>query len=196
VLGTPIIASGDIFRAIGRDDTPLAREVRQYMQRGEYVPDELTIEVVMRRLMQPDARNGFILDGFPRTGAQAQALDKYLAEEGRRVDVALHMTAPNDVLERRLGGRMICPVCNSIYNMDTKPPKHDMVCDLDGTPLERRDDEETHTIRTRLETHVRETRPLIEYYGKHGSLVEIDGSRPMDEVESEIDKALNLRPVS
>jgi len=182
-----------MFRAIGRENTDVAREIQAYMDSGEYVPDDLTIKMVLDRLRQPDALRGFILDGFPRTETQASALDNHLAEDGRRVDVALHITAPTDILERRIAGRMTCPVCGTIYNLDTRPPKHDTVCDLHpDVRLERRSDEDVETMRTRLLTHERQTRPLIEYYRRHGALVEIDGSRPIEEVEANVDAALGL----
>jgi adenylate kinase len=192
-LGLPVIASGDMFRTIGRENTPYAREIQAYMDRGEYVPDDLTIKLILDRLRQPDALRGFILDGFPRTGAQAAALDEHLAEDGRKVDVALHITAPQEVLERRIAGRMTCPICGRIYNVDTNPPKHDTVCDVHpDTQLIRRSDEEAETLKARLRTHERQTRPLIEYYRRRGNLVEIDGSRPMKDVEAEVDAALGL----
>ncbi|MGH2443183.1 MAG: adenylate kinase family protein [Chloroflexota bacterium] len=192
-LGLPVISSGEIFRALGREDTDLAREVRSFVDRGEYVPDELTIELILRRLDEPDARLGFILDGFPRTVNQAGALDRYLGSEGRKVDAALHITAPTEVLELRLGGRVVCPQCNAIYNLATRKPRREMICDLDGHALERRSDEEVDTIRTRLAIHIRQTRPLTEYYRLQGVDVEVDGSRPMEAVEREIDDALGIR---
>lgn len=191
----PVIVSGDIFRAMRRDDTPLGREVRDILDRGAYVPDALTIDVVLERLRQTDASGGFILDGFPRTDKQARALDEFLTAKGQRVDVALHVTAPTSVLEYRLTSRVICPQCNTIYNLISKPPQRDMLCDLDDTPLVRRSDEQLETIRQRLVTHQTETEPLIDYYRRQGVLVEIDGSRPMGEVETEIDGALGIHVV-
>jgi adenylate kinase len=149
--------------------------------------------MVLDRLRQPDARRGFILDGFPRTEAQAMALTHHLAEDGRKADAALHITAPTEVLERRIAGRLVCPVCGRIYNLDTKRPLHDSVCDLHPeVELERRSDEDMETLRKRLIIHEQQTRPLIEYYRRRGNLVEIDGSRPLDEVEAEVDEALGL----
>lgn len=191
--GLPHIASGDIFRALSREQSPLAAEVRSYMDRGKYVPDELTIELVLRRLQQPDAARGFVLDGFPRTQPQARALDDALERLGEKVDVALHITAPSDVLFDRLAGRLICPnpACGGIYNLKTKPPRNDMLCDLCDTPLERRSDEEVETIRTRLETYIRQTQPMLEYYRQHKCLIEIDGSQPMDVVDDAVEDALD-----
>lgn len=191
LLGCPHIASGDLFRAIGREDTPLAREVQGYMDRGVYVPDALTIEVVLKRLQEPDARTGFLLDGFPRTIPQAEALDQALSAEGRRVDAVLYITAPTQVLVDRVAGRLICPDCHTIYNLVTKPPKRDMVCDVEGRSLEMRTDEDPEVMRTRLEVYKRQTQPLVEHYARQGVLHEIDGSTAMDEVTSQVDAAVH-----
>jgi adenylate kinase len=191
MLGCPHIASGDLFRAIVRGETPLAREVRGYMDRGEYVPDVLTIEIVLARLEEQDAQRGFLLDGFPRTLPQAEALDRALEHEGRQVDAVLYITAPTQVLVDRVAGRLICPVCHTIYNVVTKPPKRDMICDLEGQPLEMRTDEDPEVMRTRLEVYKRQTQPLVEYYARKGVLHEIDGSRPINEVTAEVDAAVH-----
>jgi adenylate kinase len=195
VTKTPHISSGDIFRAIRRESTPLAKEVRSYMDRGEYVPDDLTIELVLKRINEQDAKKGFLLDGFPRTLPQAGALDGALAEEGRKVDVALLVTAPRDVLLDRIQGRLVCPQCHAIYNAATKPPKDDMLCDVCGHPVEKRTDETADAVRVRLDTYMHQTQPLIDYYRNKGVLVEIDGSRPEDQVELAVDSALGLRGV-
>lgn len=189
-LATPHIASGDLFRVILRDKSPLAQQVRQYMDRGEYVPDQLTIEAVLHRLEERDAQNGFILDGFPRTLPQAAALDAALTKEGKKVDVALYITAPHDLLVARVAGRMICPQCNTIYNSVTKPPQFDLRCDNDNHSLERRSDEDPEVFRTRLENYDRQTQPLVEYYRRCGVLRQIDGSLPMAQVDAAVDAAL------
>jgi adenylate kinase len=192
MTGLPHIASGDIFRAIQKEDTPLAREVRAYYERGEYVPDQLTISLVLARLEGPDAKRGFMLDGFPRTLAQATALDDALAGENRKVDIALHVTAPTDVLVSRIASRIICPDCGAIYNTVTNPPQQDNVCDVCGHALERRSDEEVETVRKRLEAFTRQTEVLVQYYGERGTLMEIDGTLPMEQVEQMIDRALGI----
>jgi adenylate kinase len=189
-LRCPHISSGDLFRAIRQEDTPLARQVQEYMDRGEYVPDQLTIEVVLHRLSQPDAACGFLLDGFPRTLPQAEALDRALQSRGQKVDVALYITAPTDTLIDRISGRLVCPTCNTIYNIVTRPPKNDMLCDNDGHPLERRSDEDPAVVRVRLENYKLQTAPLVEYYRKQGVLHEIDGSKSVDSVEAEVDAAV------
>jgi adenylate kinase len=189
-LGCPHIASGDLFREVRREDTAIAEQVREYMDRGEYVPDQLTIELVLDRLAQSDAHGGFLLDGFPRTLPQAEALDRALEKQGRHVQAALYITAPTQVLLDRVAGRLICPVCNTIYNVVTQRPKYDMVCDNDGHALERRSDEDPEVVRTRLEIYKRQTQPLAEYYERKGVLHEIDGARDMDTVNAEVDDAL------
>lgn len=189
-LGCPHIASGDLFRAMQRENTPLARQVQDYMDRGEYVPDELTIEIVLGRLSQPDAAGGFLLDGFPRTLPQARALDRALEDQGRQVDAVLYITAPTDVLIDRIAGRLVCPQCNTIYNAVTRRPKYDTRCDNDNHLLERRGDEDPDVVRVRLENHKRQTAPVLEYYRQHGALHEIDGSKPIEHVVAAVDSAL------
>jgi adenylate kinase len=189
-LHLPTIASGDIFRAMQETDTPLAREVREFLDRGEYVPDELTIEVVLERLHQPDTARGFLLDGFPRTQAQAQALDRALAETGQIVDLALYITAPFDVLVDRLHDRIICPQCHAIYNLKSKLPKHDMICDVCGHHLEERSDQRVDVIPVRLRTYMQQTEPIVDYYRARGILEEIDGDRPLPDVDAQVDRAL------
>lgn len=196
ILHVPHIASGDLFRSLRRGDSPAARQAQEYMDRGEYVPDQLTIEVVLDRLTAPDARAGFILDGFPRTIPQASALDHALAERGERVDVALYITAPEEVLIGRVSGRLICPQCNTVYNAVTKPPRFDTRCDNDNHPLERRTDEEPHVVRRRLQAYLEQTLPLIEHYRRQGILREVDGTLPVEEVNREVNEAVGLEVVS
>lgn len=194
LLHLPHVASGDLFRAILDEDTPLSRETRGYLERGEYVPDELTITMVLERLAMSDAGGGFLLDGFPRTLPQAEALDAWLADRGRQVDRVLYITAPAEVLVERISGRIVCPICHTIYNLSTRPPKHDMVCDIEGARLERRTDEDPEVVRVRLETYVRQTQPLVEYYRSRGKLVEVDGTQPVEHVTAEVDRAVGLVP--
>lgn len=192
LLAVPHIATGDIFRAISDDDSPLAREVHGYMDRGQYVPDELTIQLVCARLTQPDVERGFILDGFPRTTRQVKALDDALAEQHREVATVLNITAPAELLMRRIHGRLQCPHCGAVYNTVTHPPRRDMVCDVCGHTLIRRTDEEPDVVRARIEAYTTQTRPVIEYYRQQGKLVDIDGSLPIEEVEGQIDAALGV----
>lgn len=196
VVKLPHVASGDLFRAMAREDTQLAREVRSYMDRGEYVPDDLTIKLVLARLREPDAQAGFLLDGFPRTIAQARALDQQLSAEAQELSVVLYITAPVETLVRRLTGRLICPNCSAIYNVDTNPPKFDMICDVCGHTIDRRSDEAPEVVRTRLDTYILQTKPLVDYYRKAGVLAEIDGSRNIEKVEAEVDSALGIKGVA
>lgn len=196
VLHLPHISSGDLFRAMRNEDTALAREVSGFMDRGEYVPDQLTIEVVWARLAEPDAAPGFLLDGFPRTRVQAEALDRALWVRAQKVDVALYITAPTEVLVGRISGRIICPQCSAIYNMATNSPRRDMICDVCGHGLLRRSDESPKVARVRLETYVRQTEPLVAHYRRLGVLAEINGAEPMDDVERKVDAVVGLRGVT
>ena len=195
ILGVPHVASGDIFRDIRKLDTPLARDVRRYMDAGNYVPDELTIRLVLARLSKPDALAGFILDGFPRTEPQAEALDRDLKAEERALDLALYINVPGSIITQRLQGRIICPQCHAIYNVVTHPPKLDLTCDVCGHMLEKRTDETPEVIGTRLEIYEQQTAPLVEYYKQRGILREVDGTGTVREVESGVDRALELRGV-
>ncbi len=194
-LGVPHIASGDIFREIRREDSDLARKVRGYMDAGNYVPDELTIKLVLARLRKPDAAEGFILDGFPRTEPQAEALDGALAGDGRKLDAALYINVPDDIITLRLQGRIVCPQCHAIYNVVTLPPKREGWCDVCGHALERRTDETPEVIGTRLQIYLEQTAPLVQYYRKQGIMREVNGALPMGDVQASVDKALELRPV-
>lgn len=193
ILHVPHIASGDLFRDIRREDSDFAREVRGYMDRGEYVPDAATIKMVLQRLAEPDAADGFLLDGFPRTVPQAQALDAALTSEGRRIDCALSLAVPDDVLVARIADRVICPQCHAIYNLKSKPPRLEAVCDVCGHALERRTDEEPDVIRKRVQAFVDQTKPVVEHYRKKGILVEINGDRPIPVVEADVDRAFGIR---
>lgn len=191
-LGQPHIASGDLFRAILGQESDLAREVRGYMERGEYVPDDLTIRVVLRRLGEPDARAGFILDGFPRTKRQAEALDQATEARGTGIDVALFINASEDLLVERISRRYTCPTCHAIYEESKRTPKQEMVCDVCGSQLERRADDRPEVVRPRLQVYAEKTRPLVDYYRARGKLVEIDGSRSIAQVEDAVDRALGI----
>ncbi len=191
-LDIPHIASGDLFRAMR--DTPgvLAEQIRGYMDRGEYVPDDVTVRAVLERLCQPDAQKGWILDGFPRTVAQAESLEQWLQQRTHSLDKALLISAPTDVLVERISGRIVCANCGAIYNLQTRPPRQEGVCDVCGHALSRRTDEEPDVVRTRLQIYQRATEPVVAYYRAHAKLLEVDGSRPMGTVEIEIDQELGL----
>ena len=175
-LNLPQISTGDIFRALENADTPLAREVKEVMTRGQLVPDDLTIRLVKERTSQDDCRNGYILDGFPRTPAQAASLEELAAEQHHRI-VAILIDVPTSLLEKRTTGRRKCPVCDEIYNLETKPPRNDNFCDFHPTvQLVRRADDNEETVRARLATFEEQTRPLIDYYKAAGLLRTVDGT--------------------
>lgn len=188
----PHVGSGDALRAMVRQETPLAREIRSYMDRGQYLPDDMMIDVILSRLAAPDAAGGFILDGFPRTVSQAEALERAMGISERKLDIALLITVPADQVVGRLTGRIICPQCNAIYNTVTRPPLVAMTCDQCGHELAFRSDESPEVIRTRLEVYERETQPLVAFYRRRGCLAEVDGSGDAAEVAGRIDAVLDL----
>jgi adenylate kinase len=187
-LHLPQISTGEIFRALKNADTPLAREVKDIMERGQLVPDELTIRLVKERTAQDDCRNGYILDGFPRTPAQAASLNQ-LAVEQHNMIVAVLIDVPFELLEKRMTGRRNCPVCHEIYNIYFKPPRNDNVCDLhpEATLVQRADDN-PETVAARLATYEELTQPLIDYYEKAGLLNIVDGTREPEEIYQEIER--------
>ncbi len=187
-LHLPQISTGDIFRALKNAQTPLAQEVREIMTRGQLVPDELTIRLVKERTAQDDCRNGYILDGFPRTPAQARSLEQ-LAKEQKNSIVAVQIDVPLELLEKRMTGRRNCPVCNEIYNIYFKPPRNDNVCDLHPeAELVQRADDNAETVRARLATYDEQTRPLIEYYQAAGLLRTVDGTREPEVIYQDIER--------
>jgi adenylate kinase len=187
-LHLPQISTGDIFRALKHADTPLAQEVRDIMTRGQLVPDELTIRLVKERTAQPDCKDGYILDGFPRTPAQARSLEQLAAEQ--RMDIIpVLIDVPHELLEKRMTGRRNCPVCNEIYNIYFKPPLNDNVCDLHPeAQLVQRADDNSETVRARLATYDEQTRPLIDYYRSAGVLRSVDGTREPEEIYRDIEQ--------
>src|SRR6478672_10125258 len=187
-LHLPQISTGDIFRSLKHAETPLAQELRDIMDRGQLVPDELTIQVVKERTAQDDCRNGYILDGFPRTPAQAQSLEKLAAEQENDI-VPVLIDVPLELLEKRMTGRRNCPVCNEIYNIYFKPPRNDNVCDLhpEATLVQRADDN-PETVRARLATYEEMTQPLIDYYRKAGLLHFVNGTREPEEIYRDIER--------
>jgi len=187
-LGLPQISTGDMFRALKDAQTPLAAEVRELMAAGQLVPDDLTIRVVRERTSQDDCRNGYILDGFPRTPAQAVMLES-LALEQRKTILAIEIEVPRAMLTNRMVGRRNCPVCGEIYNIYFKPPKHDNVCDLHpAVQLHQRADDNAETVEARLETYEQQTRPLLNYYSRAKVLDVVDGTREPEVIYAEIEK--------
>ena len=190
-LKLPQISTGDIFRALKDSHSLLAQEVREIMKKGQLVPDELTIGLVRERTSRDDCRNGYILDGFPRTPAQAVDL-KSLAEEQHNEIVAVLIDTPYELLERRMTGRRNCPVCCEIYNIYFKPPKHDNVCDFHPeAQLTHRADDNAETVHARLATFEEQTRPLIDYYRSAGLLRMVDGTGDAEGIYRKIESIVN-----
>jgi adenylate kinase len=181
-LGIPHIATGDLFRAAFRQGTAIGRESRRYMDRGQLVPDDITIRMLLDRLDQPDARGGAVLDGFPRTAAQAKALDEALAERGGRVDRALLIDVPAEDLVRRMAGRLICAKAGHVYHETANPPRVPGRCDIDGSPLVQRADDQADTIRARLAQQLGALAQVVEHYRLAGVLRTVDGRQPIDDV--------------
>lgn len=190
-LGIPVVATGDIFRAAVRDGTPLGMEARRYMDAGQLVPDEITVKLLLDRLARPDAAAGVILDGFPRTGVQAAALDSALAGRGERVSAAVLVDVPADELTRRMSGRWICRASGHPYHETSSPPKSAGVCDLDGSELYQRADDRPETIRVRLDQQLGALNEVIEHYRTSGVLASVDGLQDIDEVASDIGVSLD-----
>jgi len=194
-LHLPQISTGDIFRALKNAQTPLAQEVREIMERGQLVPDELTIRLVKERTAQPDCRNGYILDGFPRTPAQAASLEKLAVEQGNSI-VAVQIDVPGELLEQRMTGRRNCPVCGEIYNIYLKPPKFDNVCDFHPeAQLVHRADDNVETVKARLATYEKQTQPLIDYYKAAGLLHVVDGTRGPEEIYNDVARIVSAAQV-
>jgi adenylate kinase len=181
-LTVPKISTGDIFRANVTDGTPLGVEARRFMDAGQLVPDEVTINMVRERLAESDAGDGFLLDGFPRTVPQAAALDKLLADLGVALDVVLELVVDDDEVVRRLSGRRTCHGCGKIWHLEFDQPTHEGVCDRCGGQLFQRDDDKPDTVAERLRVYARDTAPLIDFYGSQGKLVGIDAAGPVEDV--------------
>jgi adenylate kinase len=181
-LGIPHVATGDLFRAAVRDSSPIGLEARRFMERGQLVPDDITIEMLLERLAQPDAAGGAILDGFPRNRAQAVALDRALAERESGVDLAINIEVPGEELVERLSGRWVCREAGHVYNEATNPPREAGICDIDGSPLIQRDDDKADTIRARLDLQLASLHDVVDHYARTGTLRTVDGRRSIDEV--------------
>ncbi len=188
--GLPHISSGDLLREHVKNDTELGRRARPYMERGDLVPDSLIIDMMVERLSQPDAQQGYVLDGFPRTVAQAEALDARLAQLGQKLDAVIYLDVPETEILRRLSGRRICPNCSAIYQLDTMPPKQEGICDKCGTALIQRADEQPEVILNRLRVYEAQTAPLLAYYQAQGRLHRVDGTIGVDNVIKEIARIL------
>ncbi len=182
-LGIPHVASGDLFRKAIDEKTELGLKVKASLDRGELVPDDLTVAMVLGRLEEPDCAQGVLLDGFPRTVAQAQALDEGLQRARKQIDVAIYLKVPREELLRRLSGRYICRANQHVYNIYTRPPKVAGVCDLDGSELYQRPDDVGEAVQRRLDIFFNETIQLLDYYGRQHKLEEVDGNQSIDQVQ-------------
>jgi len=188
--GLPQISTGDIFREHLSHQTELGRLAQQYMSKGELVPDDVTVAMVRERLARPDCKRGAILDGFPRTPAQAEALDAMLAEMGGKVGAVPFIEVPEDDLVERLSGRLICRAQGHIFHKKFNPPKVEGVCDFDGSELYQREDDRPEVVRHRIQVYLEQTMPLVAYYRTRGVLTEIDGTQPIEKVTEALWNAL------
>jgi len=188
-MGIVHLSSGDILRAERKARTALGQQAQDYMDRGVLVPDDLILAMMMDHIGRPDAKTGFLLDGFPRTVVQAEGLDRRLSDAGRKIDVVVNIEVSDEEVTRRLTGRWSCPTDGRIYHEVFSPPARQGVCDDCGTALIRRKDDEPGVVRQRLRTYHEETEPLIEYYRRRGSLKSVDGAAAADDVTASIREA-------
>ena len=189
-LGISHVASGDLFREAISEGTELGKQAKAYLDRGELVPDDITVAMVLNRIKEPDCVHGVLLDGFPRNIAQAQALDKGLQEIGRHIDLAVYLSVPREELLNRLSGRYICRAQQHVYNIRTNPPKVPGVCDIDGSELYQRSDDTGEAVQKRLDIFFNETIQLLDYYRQQGKLIEINGDQGIDQVQAELVKQI------
>ncbi len=186
----PHISTGDIFRANIKEGTELGKKAKSYMDQGLLVPDELTLELIMDRFQNPDCANGYVLDGFPRTIPQAEALTAALEKNGETIDYAINVEVPDENIVARMSGRRACLACGATYHVVYAPTKEEGICDRCGEKLVLRDDDKPETVKKRLDVYHSQTQPLIDYYTKQGKLVEVDGTQNVDAVFDAIVKIL------
>jgi adenylate kinase len=189
-LGIRHVASGDLFRKAVDEQTELGLKAKTYLDRGDLVPDDITIAMILNRIKQPDCAQGVLLDGFPRNLIQAEALDKGLEEMGRVLDCTVYLSVPREVLLRRLSGRYICKAHQHVYNIVTRPPKVPGICDLDGSELYQRPDDKGEAVQRRLEIFFRETILLLDYYSRQDKLVEVNGNQSIEQVHQHLVEAV------
>ncbi|MDU7164925.1 adenylate kinase [Finegoldia magna] len=182
----PHISTGDIFRKNIKEKTELGQKVEGLLAQGKLVPDELTIEIVWDRLDQEDCKNGFLLDGFPRTIPQAEALDEGLAKRGLKLDRVLNIDVDKDSLVKRLSGRRVCPSCGASYHIDNNPTKVDGICDVCQTPVIQREDDKEETVLDRIKVYDSQTKPLVDFYNKQDLVFTVDGTLPIDEITNKL----------
>lgn len=186
----PHISTGDIFRENIKNETELGNRAKAYMDRGELVPDELVVEIATGRLTKDDCKNGFLLDGFPRTIFQAEKLDEFLAQRGEKIDKVINIDVEKDALVKRITGRRVCKSCGASYHVVNIPPKKDGVCDLCNGELIQRADDTEETVLNRIDVYNKQTKPLVDYYDKAGVIINIDGNKDLDDVLADIVKGL------
>ncbi len=186
----PHISTGDIFRANIKEGTELGKKAKSYMDQGLLVPDELTLELIMDRFQNPDCANGYVLDGFPRTIPQAEALTAALEKNGDSIDYAINVEVPDENIITRMSGRRACLACGATYHVVYAPTKEEGVCDRCGEKLVLRDDDKPETVKKRLDVYHSQTQPLIDYYTKQGKLAEVDGTQSVDAVFDAVVKIL------
>ena len=180
--GVPHISTGDIFRANIKNGTELGMEAKKYMDQGLLVPDELTVRILLDRVAQDDCKNGYVLDGFPRTIPQAEVLDSELTKIGDHIDYAINVDVPDENIVKRMSGRRACLTCGATYHIEHVPPKKEGICDVCGSELVLRDDDKPETVKNRLNVYHEQTQPLIDFYTEKGVLKTVDGTVPMEEV--------------
>jgi adenylate kinase len=185
-LGIPHVASGDLFRKAFDERTELGLKAKAYLDRGELVPDEITVAMILKRLEEPDCASGVLLDGFPRTVAQARALDNGLQATGRQIDLAIYLQVPREALLTRLSGRYICRAHQHVYNIYTRPPKVPGICDIDGSELYQRSDDRGEAVQKRLDIFFHETIQLLDYYGAQHKLVEVNADQSIEQVQADL----------
>ncbi len=188
--GIPHISTGDIFRANIKDGTKLGMEAKQYMDQGLLVPDELTVRILLDRVSNEDCKDGYVLDGFPRTIPQAEVLDEALVKLGDKIDFAINVDVPDENIIKRMSGRRACPGCGATYHTEHIPPKTEGICDVCGAALVLRDDDRPETVKNRLEVYYAQTQPLIAFYTEKGVMRTVDGTVPMEDVFAAITKIL------
>ncbi len=193
-LGIPQVSTGDLFRAMKTQDTPLARQVQDIMASGDLVPDDITVEMVKERLAEQDCADGAILDGFPRTPPQADALAEMLADNfNAEVTVAVLIDISEAEAVKRISGRRSCPACKRVYHIDYDPPQQEGVCDDDGTPLDQRKDDQSDVVRDRYQVYMNKTAPLINYYEERDLLERVNGEQPMESVTDDLLQVIRKR---
>jgi len=192
-LGVTHVASGDLLRKAFDEGTELGMKAKAYVDRGELVPDEITVAMVLSRIAEPDCAGGVLLDGFPRTIAQAQVLDTGLQKVGRQIDLAVYLEVPRQELLHRLSGRYICRANQHVYNINTRPPKIAGVCDIDGSELYQRSDDKGEAVEKRLDIFFNETIHLLDYYGGQHKLIKVNGNQSIDQVQAALLNAIKKR---